>query len=104
MAFGKLCIYIYIYSHTINKASDLSSASNYRHISVLHWLSIIFEKAIASRIITFANKNSPFSLCQYWFRSWKSTVHAILKLIEFLYCPLNETSNALFVILDLRIS
>ena len=39
----------------IFKNEDPASVSNYRPISVLHWLSKIFEKAIAHRIITFAN-------------------------------------------------
>ena len=55
----------------IFKNEDPASVSNYRPISVLHWLSKIFEKAIASRIITFANLNSSFLSCQYGFRSGK---------------------------------
>ena len=56
----------------IIKNEDPASVSIYRPISVLHWLSKIFEKAIASRIITFANLNSLFSSCQYGFGSGKS--------------------------------
>ena len=36
----------------IFKNEDPASVSNYRPIPVLHWLRKIFEKAIASRIIT----------------------------------------------------
>ena len=68
----------------IHKADSPLLVSNYRPISVLHWLSKLFEKAIAARLTDFAIESSLFSKNQFGFRSGLSTVDAITQLTEFI--------------------
>ena len=85
----------------IFKKDDPMIVSNYRRISVLHWLSQIFKKSISKRIILFANEMSVFSSCQFGFRSGMSTVDAIVRLVEFIYDSLNGKSHTLCIFVDL---
>lgn len=54
----------------IYKANDPLMESNYRPISILHWLSKVFEKFIAARIVTLVL----YILCYFlpvWFHKGK---------------------------------
>ena len=75
----------------IHNADSPLLVSNYRPISVLHWLSKLFEKAIATRLTDFAIKI--FLL---------STVAAITQLTEFIYDSTNRKSHTLCLFLDLQ--
>ena len=69
----------------IHKNDARRLVSNYRLISVLHLLNKLFEKMIAARIIKSAKKFSLLSSCQFDFTRGKSTVDAVLKLVELIY-------------------
>ena len=74
--------------------------SNYRPISVLHFLSHIFEKSISKRFISFADAMSLFSSRKpVWFPF--SNVNSDSKLGEFIYDSLNGKSYTLCVFVDL---
>ena len=66
----------------IFKKDNYLIVSNYRPMSVLHWLSKIFEKSISKQIISFAKKMSLFSSCQFGFHSGMSTVDVIIRLFD----------------------
>ena len=76
--------------------------SNYRPVSVLRWLSKLFEKAIATTLTDFAIENSLLSLNQFGFRSGMSTVDAITQLTEFIYDSTNRKSQTSCLFLDLK--
>ena len=50
---------------SIHKADSPLLLSNYRPISVFHWLSKLFEKAIATRLTDFAVENSLLSVNKF---------------------------------------
>ena len=52
---------------------ERSTAKNYRSISLLSVVSIVFEKLINNRIVDYPEKCGPFSDFQYGFRSSQST-------------------------------
>ena len=85
----------------IFKSGDKKDIKNYRPISVLPFLSKIFEKAIVTRILSFAYKNKVFSSNQFGFLKQKSTCDAILDLVEHIYDSINNRKVSVSVFLDL---
>ena len=86
----------------IHKSGDKKLTCNYRPISVLSWVSKIFERVIYTRIVDFANRNTLLSPAQFGFRAGMKTVDAIMKLTEFIYSSLDKKSYCLGVFVDLR--
>ena len=85
----------------IFKSGDRKDMKNYRPISVLPFLSKIFEKSLVTKILSFAHKNKIFSSNQFGFLKGKSTCDAILDLVEYLYDSLNKKQLSVSIFLDL---
>ena len=84
------------------KSGETSNIANYRPISILPFLSKLFEKAIVTRILSFSNSHNLFSSHQFGFLQNRSTCDAILELVEFIYRTLNNKTDTVALFLDLR--
>ena len=82
------------------KKGDKTIISNYRPISILHYLSKIFEKCIKSQLLNFIIENQIISPIQFGFQPGISTQDAIIHLTEILYSNLNNKSIVLGVFID----
>ena len=72
------------------KKGEKAFMGNYRPISILPALSKVYEKSINSRLIWFLDNFGISTKIHFGFRPAKSTEHALIKLIEFLYDALNR--------------
>ena len=86
----------------IFKKGDSKLCSNYRPISSLPFLSKIYERLMANRIVSFFNKHSLFSEKQYGFLKGRSTQDALLNFAENIYDALNAKSFNISVLIDLK--
>ena len=86
----------------ILKKGDSKLCSNYRPISSLPFLSKIYERLMANRIVSFFNKHSLFSEKQYGFLKGRSTQDALLNFAENIYDALNAKSYNISVLIDLK--
>ena len=66
----------------IYKSDDKRQLKNYRPISVLPFISKIFEKIVADSVIDFLEDNDILYSKQFGFRKRHSTTHAIIALTE----------------------
>lgn len=83
------------------KNGDPKYISNYRPISLLSVFSKILEKVLCKRIITFFEKNNIFSLNQHGFREKKSTISALIKILDTVYKELDKNNKVLALFVDL---
>ena len=74
----------------IFKGGDKLMMSNYRPISVLPFMSKIFESCLLRRLKSFMNKFSIISPCQFGFMKGKSTNDAITASTNYLYDALDD--------------
>ena len=81
------------------KKGDRKIVSNYRPISVAHYLSKIIENLILIRLNKFLTEFNIIADDQFGFRAGKSTSDAIVRFLEFLYSSIdhNEYVIALFI-------
>ena len=87
----------------LHKSGDKSIPSNFRPISLLPTIAKIFEKLLQGRIISFLVKFNLLSSSQFGFRAKRSTVDAVLFLIELLRQKLSEKSvMSVCTFLDLK--
>ena len=86
----------------IHKKNDPKVCSNYRPISCLPYISKIFERCMANRIVSFFEKFSLFSDKQYGFRKGKSTKDALLNFTESIYDALNAKKHNISILIDLK--
>ena len=84
------------------KKGDQKICSNYRPISSLPFLSKIYERLIANRILSFFNKHSLFSEHQFGFLKNRSTKDALYDFSENIYDALNAKENNISVLIDLK--
>ena len=84
----------------IFKKDDPRLPSNYRPISILPFLSKIFEKVIYSRLINHLSLNEILSPYQFGFRKNISTLDAIIHITEFIYNALNNKNSILNILID----
>ena len=82
----------------IFKKGDKNLASNYRPISLLPFLSKIFEKALSNRIINFITSSNIFSSVQFGFLRNRSTEDAIVRLLDQNYSALNRRSHCINIL------
>lgn len=66
----------------VYKKGDASDLGNYRPIAISPVLSKVFESILKHRLLNFLESDQIFSVRQYGFRGGRSTVSAVLKLIE----------------------
>ena len=81
------------------KSGDKFNVNNYRPISSLPLLNIIFEKLLHKRMNSFLEANDIFSPCQYGFRKGLNTGDAVNELLDNVYNSMhrNEYRGAIFL-------
>ena len=84
------------------KKGDQKLCSNYRPISSLHYLSKIYERLFANRILSFFNKHSLFSEHQFGFLKNRSTSDALFDFSENIYDALNSKESNISILIDLK--
>ena len=80
----------------------MTDCGNYRPIASLPYLSKIFERNMADKLINFLNKYSILSKFQFGFQKNRSTCDALLSLVNFIYSALDERKFVVNVLIDLR--
>ena len=86
----------------IFKNGDHLDVNNYRGVSLIDSFSKVFEKALATRIISFLDQNSFFYKNQFGFRQGFSTSFAITKVTDFITNALNKNERVLAIFLDIK--
>ena len=82
------------------KKGDATLVSNYRPISILPWLSKLYEKCLKSRLLSYICSNNIIHPVQYGFQPGKSTQDAILHIIEKIYSNFNERLVTIGIFID----
>lgn len=85
----------------IFKGGDKNCFSDYRPISLLPFISRVFEKLIHSRMVSFFEKRQFFSSSQFGFRSHHSTEHGVLFLTTFINDALDKGLKIASIFLDI---
>ena len=86
----------------IHKGGDRSSMDNYRPISLLSCFSKILKKIVCKRLTTFLENNNLISNSQFGFRTGHSTIHPMVKLMNFVSEALNKKQHSIAIFCDLR--
>ena len=84
------------------KKEDKQDCNNYRPISLLPNISIIFEKIIKNRLSKFLEENNCLFSKQFGFRNKHSTTHALIDLTETIRKALDDNEFACGVFLDIK--
>ena len=84
------------------KSEDQTQFSNYRPVSVLPALAIIFEKVLKSRLVNFLDQQEVIIPGQYGFRAGHSTAMAILDMVERVRAAWADKDCAIGVFIDLK--
>lgn len=82
------------------KGGEQNKLSNYRPISLLPWLSKVFERIIHKRMCNFLKKYKLLNESQFGFRKGKSTSDALHNIINSIYNSLNKKESIISVYLD----
>lgn len=85
----------------IHKKDDKNKVSNYRPISILPAISKIFEYIIKDRIMSFINKHDMLSDAQHGYRPTRSTITAMIEMIEEVLETRDEKKVSMMVMCDL---
>jgi len=86
----------------VHKSGSEYEVCNYRPISVLSYISKIFEKCLTIRIVHYANRCELLCLEQFGFRKGRNTTDALVSVTEYVYKSLNAKEHAVGVFIDLR--
>ena len=86
----------------IKKPGNSTSISNYRPISILPVISKVFEKIIHKQLYRYLENNSILFKYQFGFRTKKSTTHAILNFMQYLYNSLDKNNIVISLFLDFK--
>ena len=86
----------------IFKKGNKTDPGNYRPIASLPYISKIFERAMADRLISFFEKYNILSPAQFGFRPGKSTADALIRMTNLIYEALNDMTNLINIQIDLR--
>ena len=84
----------------IFKSGDSNSTANYRPISMLPFLSKMFEKLMYARLDSYLKSNN--ILCTNQFGFWKNsnTSDAIIEFLDYVYSSLDKKQSTIAVYLD----
>lgn len=66
----------------VHKKGDKDDVDNYRPVTITPVFSKVIEKALKNRLMNFLNKYNILSRNQFGFRPKKSTINAVITLIE----------------------
>jgi Reverse transcriptase (RNA-dependent DNA polymerase) len=86
----------------IFKSGDKRIMDNYRPISLLNVFSKIIEKIVHTRLSIFLENNNLISNSQYGFRKAHSTIHPLVKFLNFITKAFNEKEHCLAIFYDMR--
>ena len=86
----------------IFKEGEKSDINNYRPISVLPIFSKIFEKVVYRQLYEYLEFNSYLDNNQFGFRAKKSTTHAIMNFLQYIYDNLDSSKLVFSIFLDFR--
>ena len=86
----------------IFKSGESDKVPNYRPISVLSFLSKIFEKIMYNNVVNFMDKNDTFYTYQFGFRKSHSTQHVIITFVDKIISSLDSDDLIIRVFLDLK--
>lgn len=86
----------------IYKKGETCDPGNYRPIASLPFISKVYERSMANRLISFFDRFSIISPSQFGFHRHKSTTDAIEHLLEFIYSNLNNKKTTVDILIDLR--
>ena len=84
----------------IHKKGDSRIPSNYRPISILPYLSKIFEKVIFFRLVRHLTTNNVITPFQFGFCKNISTFDALVNITEMMYDSLNNKKTCINVLID----
>ena len=84
----------------IFKSSDLNSTVNYRPISMLPFLSKIFEILMCARLDSYLKSNNILCTYQFGFCKIPNTSNAIIEFLDYVYSSLDSKQNTIAVYLD----
>ena len=84
----------------IHKKEDPFETKNYRPITLLPYLSKIFERALYVRLLNFFVQNDLFTKQQFGFLQGRSTSDAVLSFTEYQYAALNSRQFSVNVFID----
>ena len=77
----------------IFKSGDSNSTANYRPISMLPFLSKIFEKLMCTRLNSYLKSNSILCTNQFVFRKNSNTSNAIVEFLDYIYSSLDKKTE-----------
>ena len=86
----------------IHKSGSKLVIFNFRPISLLKFLSKIFERCMYSRFLDFIRQNCIISPNQFGFLQKKSTEDALLKFTEYIYNSLNKKMYTAGILIDFK--
>ena len=86
----------------IFKSGIRSDPTNYRPITILPYISKIFESSICIRLVKFFEKFSLLTESQFGFRSKKSTCDALIKFSNSIYDSLNSKKILATILIDYK--
>ena len=86
----------------IFKTGDRSDPTNYRPITILPYISKIFESSICIRLVKFFEKFSLLTDSQFGFRSKKSTCDALIRFVNSIYDSLDSKQILASILIDFR--
>jgi Reverse transcriptase (RNA-dependent DNA polymerase)/Endonuclease/Exonuclease/phosphatase family len=86
----------------IFKSGDKSLMDNYRPISLLNVFSKVLEKLVHNRLTIFLENNKLISNSQYGFRKNHSTIHPLVKFLNFITEAFNNKEHCLAIFCDMR--
>ena len=86
----------------VHKSGDKDNMNHYRPISCLPSISKFIEKIVFKKLYSYLSVNKFLHENQFGFQPGKSTVHPLLKIIDFISGALNDNEIAVAVFIDLR--
>lgn len=86
----------------IHKNGDPTLPQNYRPISILSAINIVFEKLIAKRVLNFLDRESVLTPSQHGFRTKRSTSTAVLFLSDKVNSYLNNNMIVIGLFIDVK--
>lgn len=85
----------------LHKGGDTEDHSNYRPISVLPVFSKVFEIALRKRLVDYFENNSLLHTAQHGFRQYRSTITAMLEVLDTILDAYNDSEEVEMTSVDL---
>ena len=82
------------------KSGDSNSTVNYRPISMLPFLSKIFEKSMCARLDSYLKSHNILCTNQFGFHKNSNTSDAIIEFLDYVYSSLDSKQSAIAIYLD----